>query len=256
MDIQLQLRSIEQNLQTILTIQTSEDIPDTISSDLLHSLHTTETELEQGKLEYELLKTTQSSQLSNLESALQSARAEYETAYTNYNKRTIRAPFAGTIKEIYTEIGETVFSGEPIASIISKDQPSIIEIDVTFNEYLTILDITEVFINNFTGSITSRSLTTNEKGKYTLTIESIATQDQDTEEKLFAVQFPLQTDFYYLPKEIVEIINQNAGFLYLVIDDEVQKLPVTLGNERNERIEITEFVNPATQIITNWKNIF
>jgi hypothetical protein len=54
----------------------------------------------------------------------------------------------------------------------------------------------------------------------------------------------------------VEITNQQQGFLYLLSENEVQKFPVTFGNQRNERIEIQQHLNPTTPIITNWKSVF
>jgi hypothetical protein len=68
---------------------------------------------------------------------------------------------------------------------------------------------------------------------FTLTIEN--PDIPTTGSSVFEVKFPLQTDFFYLPKEIIESKNQtiptdtaSEGYLYLLIDGEVEKFPITL----------------------------
>ena len=78
------------------------------------------------------------------------------------------------------------------------------------------------------------------------------------------IRFPIPTNFPYLPKEIIEITNRpipheqtagTSGYLYLLIDNEVQKFPVQLGHQRNNFIEIKTPLNAATPIITNRKSV-
>jgi hypothetical protein len=99
-------------------------------------------------------------------------------------------------------------------------------------------------------TITTRSVVANEEGMYTLTIESPALLSPD--QSAFEVQFPIKTDFFYLPPSVIEIKNQTSGYLYLLVDGEVQKFPVQLGNQRNDWREIKEKLNASTQIITNY----
>jgi hypothetical protein len=88
---------------------------------------------------------------------------------------------------------------------------------------------------------------------YTLNIES---PTRETKSEQIEIQFPIKTDFYYLPKKIIEIENQTSGHLYLLVDNEVQKIAITLGNQRNDFIEVKTPLNSATQIITNRKSVF
>jgi hypothetical protein len=104
------------------------------------------------------------------------------------------------------------------------------------------------------GIIISRSPLANEDGMYTLTIESPFSGLLLSGE--YEIQFPITTDFYYLPKEILEIKNQTSGFIYLLNNQEVQKLPIELGNQRNDFIEVKTPLNPATQIITHRTSLF
>jgi hypothetical protein len=71
----------------------------------------------------------------------------------------------------------------------------------------------------------TRSPIANESGMYTLSIESPI---KETEWKQLEVQFPIQTDFYYLPKKSIEIQNQTSGYVYLLIHNQLQKLPIEL----------------------------
>ncbi|GHV22622.1 hypothetical protein FACS189428_4980 [Clostridia bacterium] len=252
--MQAKLHQTEKDLQDILLL-TSENgtgESNTLKYALLQTLETTENALEQAKLDYELLKSTKSSQLSALEHTLQSARKEYEDAYTTYNKLTIRAPQAGIIKEIFISENDSIWEGSPLFSLIPEKATPTIEVQVNFEEYLTALEITGVKLHGQkeNSEISSRSPVTNASGMYTLTIE-IPNSDQFQDITYIEVEFPLSTEFVYLPKEILEITDQHTGFLYIFSEDEVQKLPVELGHQRNEYIEIKTPLNNATQIITN-----
>ncbi|MDR0650631.1 MAG: hypothetical protein LBG59_04440 [Candidatus Peribacteria bacterium] len=69
---------------------------------------------------------------------------------------------------------------------------------------------------------------------YSLTIESFDSLPQG--QTAFQVYFPIKTDFFYLPKEVVVRGNQeknvdnslDENYLYLLIDNEVQLFPVQL----------------------------
>lgn len=266
---------MEEDLQAILTqplnaskgssVEIESDSPlndddasiDILKQALLQSLSKIEQQLEQAKVEYEVLKTEQSSQLVKLQQNLQSARNEYESAYTIYNKLSIRATLAGMISRIFVEEGESVFAGSPLFSLIPHAQAPTLEVPLSFEEYLSVLNITGVqigFSGEGTGSIISRSPVANEEGKYLLSIESSRLSGQGEGE--VEVRFPLETLFFYLPKELIEIKNQTSGNLYLLIDNEVQKFPVQLGHQRNGFIEISSPINPATLVVRNWKSVY
>jgi biotin carboxyl carrier protein len=199
-----------------------------LKQSLLQSLSDTEQRLEKAKLDYELLKTTHATQLSNLEHSLQTARNEYETAYTTYNKLTIRAPLAGTIADILVSAGDTVREGTPLFTLLPNAAVPSIQVQLSFEEYLTVLTATDVDIilpittadtvspittvgtglalsenntkqtteNNITektitGKITSRSPTTNEEGNYTLSIET--SNEPLPLSEIIEIQFPIKT---------------------------------------------------------------
>jgi hypothetical protein len=69
---------------------------------------------------------------------------------------------------------------------------------------------------------------------YTLTIESLDALPEG--QTIFEVYFPITTDFFFLPKEVVVMKHQeeNAdrggreGFLYVLINNEVETFPVQL----------------------------
>lgn len=117
-----------------------------LQQSLLQSLSDTEQLLEKEKLNYELLKTTHSTQLSDLEHSLQSTRKDYEIAYTTYNKLTIRSPLAGTIQDLFVSIGDTVEEGTPLFSLLPHTSIPTIEVQLSFEEYLTILTTPNVSI--------------------------------------------------------------------------------------------------------------
>ncbi|MDR0650632.1 MAG: hypothetical protein LBG59_04445 [Candidatus Peribacteria bacterium] len=113
---------------------------------LVASLYSLETQLENAKLHYELLKTTSSSELDQLSSRLQNARKEYETLYTMYNNLSVRAPVAGTLGKLFVIPGEEVSAGTPLFTLIPHLQTPMIQVELTFEEYLTVLPLSEVLI--------------------------------------------------------------------------------------------------------------
>ncbi|MDR2540329.1 MAG: HlyD family secretion protein [Candidatus Peribacteria bacterium] len=252
-DLQAKLHQTEKDLQDILLLTSENGTGETqaLKQALLQTLETTENTLEQAKLDYELLKSTKSSQLSDLEHTLQSARKEYENAYTTYNKLTIRTPQAGTVKEIFISENDSIWEGNPLFSLIPEKANPTVEVQVNFEEYLTTLEITGVQLHGQVekSEISSRSPIANASGMYTLTIPN-PNQLPNTSTYI-EVEFSLSTEFLYLPKEILEITDQHTGFLYIFSEKEVQKVPVELGHQRNEYIEIKTPLNNATQIITN-----
>jgi multidrug resistance efflux pump len=113
---------------------------------VLASLYRLETQLENAKLHYELLKTSSSHELDQLSSRLQTARKEYETLYTTYNNLSVRAPIVGTLGKIFVAPGEAVSAGTPLFTLIPSLQTPTIEVELRFEEYLTVLPLSEVRI--------------------------------------------------------------------------------------------------------------
>ncbi|MDR0860059.1 MAG: hypothetical protein LBO09_03605 [Candidatus Peribacteria bacterium] len=237
----------------MLTTENSTGENEALKQALLQTLETTENSLDQAKLDYELLKSTKSTQLSDLEHTLQTARKEYEAAYTTYNKLTIRAPQAGTIKEIFISENDTIWEGSPLFSLTPEKSIPTVEIQVNFEEYLTALEITGVILprQEEKGVISSRAPVANASGMYILTIEIPNNQPLQENLQYGEVEFPLSTTFSYIPKEVVELTDQHTGILYIFSENEIQKFPVELGHQRNEYIEIKTPLNSATPIITN-----
>jgi len=275
-DLQHQLLEIEQDLHTILnqplTISTSAQTCSTDennkcsepqSSEILRTnslefLSTTEQQLEQAKLDLQILKTNSSNQLEELEQSLQTARYQYEKAYNDNNKLVPRASIAGTIKEIFVTEGEQVRPSDPLCSILKTSPTTHIEVGLTLEEFLSTTDITEIVMmaknihgerKPTTGTISFRSPVANEEGIYMLSIEG----SEKLDETFSRVQiiFPIHSEFFFLPKELIEIKNLTEGYLYIFHAGELEKIKVPLGIHRNGYIEILEHFTESLQIVTN-----
>ena len=198
---------IQDEFATIIDPQ----IKQQLITEIEETIYQIEKQIEEKKLNNKVQITNLESQLSELEYSLQIARKDYEKAYNTFNKLTIRAPIAGNIKDIFVQEGENIREGNQLFSIIPTNQTNQIEIALTFEEYLSTLTIEEITIKTdsrtFTGNIAIRSPVANEDGMYMLTIES---SDEITNtQSEFEIQFPIKTDFFYLPKQVIEIKNQN-----------------------------------------------
>ncbi|MDR0282196.1 MAG: HlyD family secretion protein [Candidatus Peribacteria bacterium] len=190
-----------------------------------------------------------------MEQFLHFSRAQYETAYLHTHKLTIRAPLEGEIKKIFVAPKQTILEGDPLFSL-QVDTTKEIILTLSFEEYLTLLnqETVTIIVKNTTkqerkipGTTLSRSPIANENGMYTLHI--VPTEELDTTFTEVQVFPEIQSDFFFLPKDFIEIINPQTGYLYIIEENQPKKLIVPLGQHRNEWIEVEEPLNPSTQII-------
>lgn len=145
--------------------------------------------------------------------------------------------------------------GDPLFSLQVDTSKEII-LTLSFEEYLTLLHQETVTIiikntakqeRNILGTILSRSPIANENGMYTLRI--VPTEELDTTFTEIQVFPEIQSDFFFLPKDLIEIINPQTGYLYIIEENQPKKLTIPLGQHRNGWIEVVEPLNPLTQII-------
>lgn len=222
-----------------------------------YNIYKTEKELEDKKLAIKLLENNHNSQIEILENSLQSLRNEYEQIYNQYNKLSVRAPIAGKINKIFIEVDENIYEWHPLFTIQKPIENTEIEVQLTLEEYLSVLEIEEVKIkgknsqgdwSTFIGKIILRSPIANEEGMYTLSIES--SEKLDTTFPNVEIDFPIDSDFSFLPKSLISIKNQTEGYLHILSAGEFEKLPIELWKERNNYREIKETLISSLQIIT------
>ncbi|MDR0369011.1 MAG: hypothetical protein LBH96_00270 [Candidatus Peribacteria bacterium] len=200
-----------------------------------YNIYKVEKALEDKKIEIRVLENNHTTQKETIENSLQSLRNEYEQTYNQYNKLSVRSPIAGTIQNILTEVDENIYEGMPLFTIKKPMETTEIEVQLTLEEYLTALSIEEVNIKgkNMQGEMTTsigkiilRSPIANENGMYTLSIES--SEKLDTTFPNVEIDFPIHSEYSFLPKNLIEIKNQTEGYLYILADGERQKFPITL----------------------------
>jgi multidrug resistance efflux pump len=111
-------------------------------SNLNQNLNSQAAYLEKIKRELILMKSGPTPEkLSQLENAVEIARAGLKIAEDNYKKNFIYSPTDGTVKEINTEIGEIVQAGQNVISIINDKKFEI-------ESYITENDISKVSVGN------------------------------------------------------------------------------------------------------------
>jgi len=144
-------------------------------------IYQTERELEETKLTLKVLENNYTTQREYLKSSLQSLRNQYEHSYNQYNKLSVRTPVAGNIQEIFVEVGESAYPGQPLFTIQKPTETSQIQVQLTLEEYLTVFSLQHVQIETqnalgerttYLGEIVLRSPIANEQGMYTISIES------------------------------------------------------------------------------------
>ena len=177
----LQLLASEQEQLTILEQKDREAEKKQTLQQQENIIYQKEKEREEKKLTLKLIENEYTTQRETLENKLQSLRREYEHLYNQYNKLSVRAPLAGKLQHLLVQEGDNVYEGTPLFTIQKPAETTEIEIQLTLEEYLSLLSVQQVSIKRknaegkritTTGDVLFRSPIANEQGMYTLSIET------------------------------------------------------------------------------------
>ncbi|MFK7780243.1 MAG: biotin/lipoyl-binding protein [Candidatus Gracilibacteria bacterium] len=194
--------------------------------------------------------------LRQLDTIITDANIGYKQALNNYNKLVIKSPISGVIGEIFIDVGQEVGPGTPLFNI-SNNRGNEIIISFSKNELFLVEEgnIVNVLLENitYTGSIYSISNIADSNLKY---ISRISFRDGiDFTGDVVEVSIPFVATEKLLPVNIMKVDDYGKGVINVLIDGEIHKRSLTIGNIYGDKVEILEVVNPDQEIIiTNIDN--
>ena len=184
-------------------------------------------------------------------------QAEIEGHEYDINKSEIRAPFSGYITEEYTEVGQWVEKGGPVVELINTETVEI-RIDMPERYISSIQNGGTVSIGfdampgeEVEGEVTSVVPQADRESRTFPVKVTIDNKDGKVKSGMVArVSFPIgeAQSVKLVPKDAV--VNQNnANFVYVVVNGAVQPVPVTTGTAYDGRIEVLGPVEPGQQVV-------
>jgi len=87
--------------------------------------------VEEGDILYQIDSSDAQNSIENANISYQRSQMDYDKAQKNYNDLTIKAPFSGTVRNLYVRVGDTVSQGTKIADMYDD---SVLTLTVPFND--------------------------------------------------------------------------------------------------------------------------
>jgi RND family efflux transporter MFP subunit len=185
--------------------------------------------------------------------ALQAAQAAYA-------KTIVRSPITGTVNALQVKVGDTVGQGAPVAEVVN-DSAYELSFFVTEAEraQLTVGDTVSID-GTSTGTITSIAPALDPRTQKIEVKVALESSDQLSGSTAL-VSLVTKTATSSAPRDTLSVpitaiaFSIEGGALLTVTDGLVSAIPVTLGETRGSRIEITGDIGPDTVIITDARGL-
>ena len=87
--------------------------------------------VKEGDILYQIDSSDAQNSIENADISYQRSQMDYDKAIRNYNDLTVKAPFSGTVRNIYVKVGDAVSAGAKIADIYDD---STLTLTVPFND--------------------------------------------------------------------------------------------------------------------------
>jgi len=213
------------------------------------------TQLEATRRQYEAAVNAAGQQYQSL----QAARARVTLARKALADTTVRAPFAGIVAERLVSIGDYVTKGTKVAVVVSINP---LRVNLTVPEqFVSAVGIGQPVAfevdaypgRTFTGTVkyVSPSLEANQRA---LTVEAIVTNPGDLLKPGFfataRVQQPDKTPAVLVPATAVQTTGGTSR-VFVVAADHAEERVVTVGQQIDQRVEITSGLKAGERVATN-----
>ena len=184
-------------------------------------------------------------------------QAQIESHQYDIEKSEIKAPFSGYITEEFTEVGEWVQKGGPVVELIDTET---VEIRIDMPErYVSRIKKNGIVTVNFDavpdtsveGEITSLvPQADSESRTFPVKVTLDNTEGVVKSGMVARVSFPVgePTNLTLVPKDAV-VSQNNATFVYVVVDGAVQPIPVTTGIAYQDMIEVIGPLQVGQQVV-------
>ncbi|MCB1582815.1 MAG: efflux RND transporter periplasmic adaptor subunit [Marinicella sp.] len=179
-------------------------------------------------------------QRENLLATKKSVEAQLEQAQSLYDETYLKAPFAGSVAEIFKEAGEVISPGEVVmllGGVSSLEAPlflpSFLHQNISFGQQLTVsYQDHEMF-----ATVTEISLSANPKSQlFKVMIEVPIEHGIKSGEKITVIIKELMGDYYRLPIESVIDDGINQPFVFLIDNGQVIQARIKLIDIEDDEI--------------------
>jgi RND family efflux transporter MFP subunit len=184
-------------------------------------------------------------------------QAQIESHEYDLNKSEIKAPFSGYITREFTEVGQWVQKGGPVVELIDTET---LEIRIDMPErYISkikkggtvAVDFDALPGAGVQGEISSLVPQADSESRTFPVKVTIDNEDGAVKSGMVArVSFPIgePANVKLVPKDAI-VTQNNANFIYVVIDGAVQPIPVTTGTAYDDRIEVLGPVETGQKVV-------
>lgn len=190
--------------------------------------------------------------LSNANNAISDAKINYSEANQNYAKLIISAPVAGTIGDVFVDVGQEIFNGNNLLTLTSNTQREI-SLGFSKNEVSFVNKGDAVFLESlwtrYTGKILSLSSVADSSLNYKATIWFDASVDLLWD--LVSVYILAKNPNILVPINMVEVVKPGLWFIKVFNNGKVENIEVELWAIWEDEIEILSWVDAGADIITN-----
>lgn len=218
-------------------------------SDQINNL---ETQIKTARSTLSNARLNRSIALSNANNAISDARINYSEANQNYGKLIISAPVAGTIGDVFIDLGQEIFNGNNLLTLTSNTQREI-SLGFSKNEIGFVNKNDEVFLESlwtrYTGKILSLSSVADSSLNYKATIWFDASVDLLWD--LVSVYVLAKNPNILVPVNIIEVVKPGVWFIKVLSDGKVENIEVQLWNIWEDEIEILSGLDAGADVITN-----
>ncbi|RNB84766.1 efflux RND transporter periplasmic adaptor subunit [Brevibacillus panacihumi] len=181
------------------------------------------------------------------------AASQVERAKKSMDDAKIEAPFAGTVVDIYKQIGEQVSPGEQMIHLVDLSEIKV-TLDVTNDEIGLFGKDSKVQVESQDGKTGEGNVTfvapvmDKQTGKYRVEV-TVANPDESWRGGMMAtVKVPRKIDGFLVPLESVGVSQANH-YVMAVVDGSTVKKEVKTGQLVDDQIEILSGVSAGDQLL-------
>ncbi|XQW85015.1 efflux RND transporter periplasmic adaptor subunit [Thalassotalea piscium] len=223
-----------------------------------------------GRISELIAKELSSAQALDLaQTAVETARAAYRSAFYNLEKAQIIAPFSGVVVERHTDIGELQSPSQVALSIAALEHNWIIKVALTETEIASVSlnQTVNVFLNNIgnISGVVSKIPASADVETQLFTIE-ILLPNVDKKYRLIAgqlaqISFTTNTDkrVYAVPVDALVEINDQGDAVIMTLQEDGRTLPTTFSiyqlNNHFLYLNDDNVQNTITVITHGWHNV-
>lgn len=193
-------------------------------------------------------------QQDNLLATRKSLEAQLEQAQSLYDETLLKAPFAGSVAEIYKEAGEVIAPGEVVllvGGVTSLEAPIFLPAYIHKNMQLGQILKVKYLQHEMTAAVKEISLSANPKSQlFKVMLDVPIDHDIKSGEKITVEIKEAMGQFYRLPIESVIDDGINEPFVFLIDDHQVIQTAITLIDIEDHDVIVQLPHQGAIEVVT------